>query len=106
MQLSPFVGNYRENMPEGLAFDLKEYLQLVDWTGRAILENKSGFIPNDCPPILQRLEIDIQHWLYMTQHFESKFKGLVGTVNSLKKACKKLGYHRTPNLTACQQLLM
>jgi hypothetical protein len=28
--LSPFVGNYRENVPKGLAFDLKEYLQLVD----------------------------------------------------------------------------
>jgi REP element-mobilizing transposase RayT len=102
--LSPFVGNYRENMPKGLAFDHKEYLQLVDWTGRAILENKRGFIPNDCPPILQRLEIDKQQWLYMTQHFESKFKGLVGTVNSLKKACKKFGYRRTPNLTACQLL--
>jgi hypothetical protein len=91
-------------MPKGLAFDLKEYLQLVDWTGRAILENKRGFIPNDCLHILQRLEIDKQHWLYMTQHLESKFKGLVGTVNSLKKACKKLGYSRTPNLTACQKL--
>jgi hypothetical protein len=83
--LSPFVGNDRENMPKGLAFDLKEYLQLVDWTGRAILENKRGFIPNDCPLIPQRLEIDKQQWLYMTQHFESKFKGLVGTVNSLKR---------------------
>jgi REP element-mobilizing transposase RayT len=103
--LLPFVGSQKEDMPKGLAFDLKEYLQLVDWTGRAILENKRGFIPNDCPPILQRMEIDKQHWLYMTQHFESKFKGLVGTVNSLKKACKKLGYRRTPNLTACQQLL-
>jgi hypothetical protein len=72
-------------------------------TGRAILENKRGFIPNDCPPILQRLEIDKQQWLYMTQHFEIKFKGLVS--NSLKKACNKLGYRRTPNLTACQQLL-
>jgi hypothetical protein len=93
-------------MPKGLAFDVHEYLQLVDWTGRAILENKRGFIPNDCPPILQRLEIDKQQWLNLTQHFESKFTGLVGTVHSLKKACKKLGYSRTPNLTVCLQLLM
>jgi REP element-mobilizing transposase RayT len=104
--LLPFVGNPRENLPKGLAFDVREYIQLVDWTGRAILENKRGFIPKICPPILQRLEIDAKQWLYLSQHFESKFKGLVGTVDSLKKACKKLGYRRTPNLTACQQLLM
>jgi REP element-mobilizing transposase RayT len=104
--LLPFVGDYRDNMPKGLAFDVCEYLQLVDWTGRAILEDKRGCIPKECPPILQRLEIDTKQWLYLTQHFESKFKGLVGTVDSLKKACKKLGYRRTPNLTACQQLLM
>ncbi|MEJ2622599.1 MAG: transposase, partial [Candidatus Thiodiazotropha sp.] len=104
--LLPFVGNYRDEMPKGLPFDLKDYLQLVDWTGRAILENKRGFIPNNLPPILERLEIDPENWLYMTQHFESKFKGLVGTVHSLKKACKQLGYRRTPNLAACQRLLM
>jgi glycosyltransferase involved in cell wall biosynthesis len=50
------------------------YLELVGWTGRAILENKSGQIPANQPPILQRLQIDPEHWIYMTQHFESKFK--------------------------------
>ncbi|MES9851430.1 MAG: transposase [Candidatus Thiodiazotropha sp. L084R] len=104
--LFPFVGNPRTDMPNGLPFRLTDYLQLVDWSGRAILENKRGFIANDLPPILERLEIDPKHWLYMTQHFESKFKGLVGATYSLKLACEQLGYHRTPNLTACQRLLM
>jgi hypothetical protein len=52
-------------MLKGLAFDLKEDLQLVDWTGRAILANKRGFILNDCPSIQQRLKID-KHWLNIT----------------------------------------
>jgi hypothetical protein len=67
----PFVANPRENLPKGLAFDVRQYLQLVDWMDKAILENKRDFIPNDCPPILQRLEIDAKQWLYLTQHFES-----------------------------------
>jgi len=104
--LLPFVGNHRADMPKGLPFHLTDYLALVDWTGRAILENKRGFIPNDLPPMLERLQIEPKHWLTMTQQFESKFKGLVGTVNSLKAACQRFGYRRTPNLTACQQLLM
>jgi hypothetical protein len=104
--LLPFIGNPRADMPIGLPFHLTDYLQLVDWTGQAILESKRGYIPNDLPPILDRLKIDPKHWLYMTQHFESKFKGLVGAAHTLKAACKRLGYRRTPNLTACHQMLM
>ncbi|MCU7919141.1 MAG: transposase [Candidatus Thiodiazotropha sp. (ex Epidulcina cf. delphinae)] len=103
--LLPFVGNPRADMPKGLPFRLIDYLELVDWTGRAILENKRGHIPKDQPPVLERLQIDPKHWLYMTQHFESKFKGLVGTAYTLKAACQTLGYRRTPNLAACRQLL-
>ncbi|MCU7866014.1 MAG: transposase [Candidatus Thiodiazotropha sp. (ex Lucinoma borealis)] len=104
--LLPFVGNPRAEMPKGLPFQLTDYLQLIDWTGRAILENKQGFIPNNLPPMLERLQIDPKHWLCMTQLFESKFKGLVGAAHTLKAACMRLGYRRTPNLIVCQQLLM
>lgn len=38
------------------------------------------------PGISQRLDIDGEHLLYMTQNFESRFKTLVGTMLSLKKA--------------------
>jgi hypothetical protein len=96
--LFPFAGNPRKEMPKGLPFRLKDYLELVDWTGRAIQEDKRGHIPANQPPILQRLQIEPQHWLYMTQHFESSFKGLVGAGYKLKAACRKLKYQRTPNL--------
>lgn len=103
--LQPFVGYLRQDMPKGLPFRLSDYLKLVDWSGRAILENKSGCIPYDQSPILERLQIDPKHWLYMTQHFESRFKGLVGTSYKLKAVCRKLDYRRTPNLGAVTQLL-
>ncbi|MES9864936.1 MAG: transposase [Candidatus Thiodiazotropha sp. LLP2] len=103
--LFPFIGDPRQDMPKGLPFRLKDYLELVDWTGRAILENKRGFIAENQPSILERLQIDTKHWLYMTQNFESRFKGLVGMSYSLKAVCQKLGYRRTPNLGAVQSLL-
>jgi REP element-mobilizing transposase RayT len=103
--LLPFVDNPREEMPKGLPFRLDDYLELVDWTGRILRDDKRGAISAHLPPILERLHIDPNYWLHMTQHFESRFKGLVGAAYKLKAACATLGYRRTPNLAACRELL-
>jgi hypothetical protein len=47
--LEPFVGNPRQLMPKGLAYRLEDYLELVDWTGRQIREDKRGRIEDDKP---------------------------------------------------------
>lgn len=103
--LLPFVGNPREDMPKGLPFRFAEYLELVDWTGRVIREDKRGAISDQLPPVLEWLRIDPRYWVYITRHFESRFKGLVGTAYALKAACESLGHRRTPNLSACRELL-
>ena len=103
-QLQRFVGNPRQNMPDGLAFRLVDYLELIDWTGRQIREDKRGSIDGDLPCILKRLDIDEEHWLYMTQNFESSFKTLVGAVHSLRKVCNELGYQRMPGRSSCEAL--
>lgn len=100
--LMPFVDNPREPMPAGLPFALKDYLELVDWTGRIIREGKLGFVSADAPPILERLTIAPQHWLFLATQFESKFKGLVGSVFSIKHAAETLGFRRSPGLAMCK----
>ncbi len=99
----PFVGYPREDMPKGLPFRLSDYLELVDWSGRILREDKKGAIADQTPPVLQRLNIEAKHWLYLTEHFESPFKGMVGCVFKLKQTCVALGYERTPGLRACKQ---
>ena len=101
--LFPFVDYPRKDMPEGLSFKLIEYIELIDWTGRIIREGRHGTIPENIPPVLQRLKQDPDNWFYLAQHFESKLKGLVGSVLKLKRVCKKLGYQRTPCLRSCEQ---
>lgn len=103
-QLAKFVGNPRKNMPKGLPFQLKDYLELVDWTGRQLRENKRGAIDTRFPPILERLNINPRQWLILSTQFESRFKGLVGSVFSLKQATTKLGYRRTVGLSTCKAL--
>ena len=38
--LMPFVGNFRQPMPRGLVFNLIDYIELLDWTGRIIRHDK------------------------------------------------------------------
>ena len=68
-------------------------------------EGKRGAIQSDVPPILERLHIEPQYWLFLATQFESRFKGLVGTAYILKAACQALGYRRTPGLAVCRELL-
>ena len=103
-RLFPFVGNLQQPMPEGLPFRFNDYLDLVDWTGRCIRDDKRGYIPNELPPILQRLNQRPRTWLFVTRHFESKLKRLVGAVDILRQVSSKLGYRRTPGLQSCKQL--
>ena len=71
--LAQFVGDPREPMPQGLPFHLKDYLELVDWTGRIINPNKRGFIDSDLPPILDRLEIEPEQWMLMVTKFVRQY---------------------------------
>ncbi len=103
--LMPFVGNPRQPMPRGLPFKLQDYIELVDWSGRIIREGKRGAIPADLPPILQRLNIEPKHWLFLVTRFESRFKTLVGCAEKLRSAARQLGYQRTPGLGPCKTLL-
>jgi len=100
--LFSFVGNPRNNMPEGLPFKLNDYIDLVEWTGRQINPNKRGAIPQNTPEIIERLNFDKKHWLYVTSHFESKLKGLVGSFNALTRVCQKLNYERTICRQSCE----
>lgn len=53
--LMSFAGNPRQPMPPGLPCNLLDYVELVDWSGRAIRDDKRGSIADNTPPILQRL---------------------------------------------------
>ena len=85
-------------MPEGLPFKLEDYLQLLDWTGRCLREDKRGAIPANLPPILKRLNIEPKNWLYSAQYFEKSFKGFAGKLDSLKRKLPDLGYQRIPKV--------
>jgi len=96
--LMPFVGSENVNGPKGIHFDLAEYLNLVDWSGRQINTSKRGVIDNKLPPILERLGIRAENWIILTQHFESRFKVFVGVKSTLEKIKKVVKALRVPGM--------
>jgi REP element-mobilizing transposase RayT len=55
--LMPLINSNNQSHQNSVAFSTEDYLQLVDWAGRAILPNKRGYISPEQPPILARLNI-------------------------------------------------
>lgn len=68
--LTIFEGAETTEDQQGILFSLRDYLELVDHTGRAIRDDKRSMISNDLPPILQRLGIDQSVWIENATQFE------------------------------------
>ena len=67
-----------------LPFTLKDYLQLLDWTGRQIRPGKRGRIDAAQPPILERLQIDQKAWRGMMQSRGNRFGRALGSPDRLR----------------------
>ena len=76
-----------EEISEG-QLTTKEYLMLVDETGRLIVENK-GNIPEKLTPILERLKISPDNWIRTTTDFRFHFKRMVGCAERLRDAAQE-----------------
>lgn len=101
-RLLPFVGNERENLPKGLSFDAKDYLSLVDDTGRILRNDKRGAIQPGSANILTRLNIPLDNWLKITNEFKDLFTGPVGTLEDLTRYCAHLSMQRVAHASSCQ----
>ncbi|WP_394147061.1 transposase [Shewanella atlantica] len=103
--LLSFIGNERKDMPKGLMFNAKDYLQLVDDTGRIIRDDKRGAISQSSQQVLDRLNIPQENWLKLTCEFTKLFKGPVGTLQELDAYCEHLERKRRQGAANCHRWL-
>ena len=104
-RLLPFVGNPRQNMPKGLQFELTDYLELIELTGRCMRENKAGYIEENQPALLARLNINPENWLTLSKDFRKLFHGAVGHGDALADYCEHKGLKRRTSVNSCDKLL-
>ncbi|MEX2339240.1 MAG: hypothetical protein WD609_11790 [Aquisalimonadaceae bacterium] len=67
-----------------------DYLELMDWTGRAVPAHKRGAIPAHVPPILERLGIVPAGYLKTMCMSGNRFGTAVGRLESLRDAARHL----------------
>ncbi|MFT5758320.1 MAG: REP element-mobilizing transposase RayT [Alteromonadaceae bacterium] len=103
--LLPFVGNPKQLMPVGLPFELVDYIQLVELTGRCIRDDKRGYIDDNLPNILIRLNISTENWLILTTQFRKVFHGAVGHKDVLTEYCHHQKLKKRATVSICEKLL-
>ena len=101
IELVKFTGDNADAL--GIPYSLEDYFELTDWTGRAILENKRGFIPEKAPLILDTLGIETGAWLETVGQFEKQFFSHVGPVDKMEKVCNRIGKKWMQGIRACKQ---
>jgi len=73
-----------------IPYYLSEYTALVDYTGKCIHPNKRGYIDDDLPDILKRLEIHPDTWIEEMNQFRTDGITAVGTLPQIRGFCKSV----------------
>ncbi len=90
--LMPLVAAREDNHPNAIGFTANDYLQLVDWAGRAIREDKRGSIPSDTPPILARLGLEQNGFVeHLRGHKDKPHPLVMGPVDKVRATAQRLG---------------
>ena len=103
VDLLPFVGGEHVDAPRGIAFTLPDYLQLVDWSGRAVRDDKRGAIPAHIQPILQRMGLKHEEWLEIVQNFGRCYRLAAGALDRLRAFGQQLGRYWLQGAGASRQ---
>ena len=87
-RLLDFTGRMDDD--SALPFSLDDYLDLVDWSGRAIHPDKQGKIADSAPPILERLGLATQPFVEYLTCEEQGFHRVIGAAESIRAVSRSL----------------
>ena len=87
--LRPFSGHADDR--QGIPYHYADYLELVEWAGRAIRSDKKDYIPPDTPPILQQLGMEPNSLLDYVGQKPETFLVALGPAHRLRLFAHSLG---------------
>ena len=91
--LQRFQGPEVKHQQPGLPCALKDYIELVEATGKIVRDDKRGAIDARQSPILRRLKIDPDTWHLITTTFEDGPSTWVGSPERVKQTSHSLDRH-------------
>lgn len=92
--MHPFIDSLGNQDIAHVPYNLLDYIELVDWTGRELRANKRGHIDEQLPPILERIGMTRQDWLEITTQLERPRSIMIGTKQMIKFIARRRGYTR------------
>ena len=83
---------------------LPDYLQLVDWAGRAVHSDKKGAIPANEPPILQRLGLEAAELLRYVRRKPDRHVTALGPASTIRAFARAVGRQFIMGISLGQRL--
>lgn len=102
--LLPFVQALRRGEDHGLPFNLQDYLDLLDSTGRAVHPSKRGAIQEAIPRLLGTLGVELGEWLKSVAELHTRFRLFIGAPHRLSSLAEKRGWQWIRGQSAARRL--
>jgi REP element-mobilizing transposase RayT len=90
--LLPFAQAFREGEDQGLPFNLQDYLDLLDSTGRVVHPTKRGTIPDTTPRLLATLGLAPGEWMKSVADLRARFRLFIGAPHRLSSLAERRGW--------------
>jgi len=102
--LLPFAQVLRQNEEAGLPFNLQDYLDLLDTSGRSMHPTKRGAIPETSPRLLESLGLAPGEWLKSVAELHARFRLFIGAPHRLSALAENRGWRWIRGQTAARRL--
>lgn len=76
---------------QSIPISFKEYLELLDFTGREVRKGKHGFVEAEQPSILSRLNYSLAKWGKAQQSADRPFSKAIGEPEAIQQFCEAAG---------------
>jgi REP element-mobilizing transposase RayT len=89
--LRPLEGIFGQGAGGALGVSLEQYLELVDWTGRSLRQDRQGAIPGELAGILERLGVEQERWCASVEGYGGLFARVAGHWLRIREAAQQAG---------------
>ena len=74
-----------------LPFHINDYLEVLDWSGSIIQEDKHGSVCQDTPALIDKFRIKPTHWQTVMKPPVPLHQKALGSARNIKKYCEAMG---------------
>lgn len=103
-RLLPFAGTVRADVAEGIPFNLQDYLDLLDTTGRVVHPLKRGSIPETTPRLLSVLGLMPDEWFASVAALHQRFRLFIGAPPRMRSLARRRGWRWVHGIAAAGRL--